>query len=64
MKMKYHPLFISVLALWAGSLAAAPMGMGTAFTYQGHLSDRTGNPANGIFDLRFALYDEPTGGAQ
>ena len=29
---------------------------GTAFTYQGRLNDN-GNPANGIYDLRFAIYD-------
>ncbi len=29
---------------------------GTAFTYQGRLNDG-GNPANGIYDLRFTVYD-------
>ncbi|HWX18873.1 MAG TPA: tail fiber domain-containing protein [Candidatus Binatia bacterium] len=29
---------------------------GTAFTYQGRLNDG-GNPANGTYDLRFAIYD-------
>ncbi len=29
---------------------------GTAFGYQGRLNDR-GNPANGIYDLRFTIYD-------
>jgi hypothetical protein len=33
----------------------------TAFTYQGRLTD-AGNPANGNYDLRFQLYDAPTGG--
>jgi hypothetical protein len=36
-----------------GSNACA---QGTAFTYQGQLAN-AGNPANGVFDLRFALYD-------
>src|SRR5512143_3090487 len=29
---------------------------GTAFTYQGRLNDGA-NPANGIYDLRFTIYD-------
>lgn len=34
---------------------------GTAFTYQGRLTDN-GNPADGIYDLRFALYDAVANG--
>jgi hypothetical protein len=37
--------------------------VGTAFTYQGHLT-QDGSPANGSFDLRFALYDDPGTGTQ
>ncbi|HSX62304.1 MAG TPA: hypothetical protein VLF18_19135, partial [Tahibacter sp.] len=33
------------------------------FTYQGRLQ-QSGAPANGNFDLAFALYDQPTGGSQ
>lgn len=33
------------------------------FTYQGRLQ-QSGAPANGNFDLAFALYDQPTGGNQ
>ena len=40
-------------------LAAAPLG--TAFTYQGRLTDG-GMPANGIYDLRFTIYDALTNG--
>src|ERR1035438_3191293 len=29
---------------------------GSAFSYQGRLNDHT-NPANGIYDLRFTVYD-------
>jgi len=36
---------------------------GTAFTYQGRLNDGT-SPANGSYDLRFALYDAASSGAQ
>jgi hypothetical protein len=44
----------------AGTLQAAPVG--TAFTYQGYLSDASGVPAQGAHDLTFALFDTPTGG--
>ena len=42
-------------------LSAAPLG--TAFTYQGKLTDG-GTPANGNYDLRFILYDADVGGSQ
>lgn len=32
------------------------------FTYQGRL-DEAGTPANGLYDLRFAVYDAETGGS-
>ncbi len=34
----------------------------TAFTYQGWLND-SGNPAQGIYDLRFAIFDAASGGS-
>jgi len=34
-----------------------------AFTYQGSMSDY-GSPADGIYDLRFAIYDDATVGVQ
>ena len=37
--------------------------MGAVFTYQGRLNDR-GAPANGSYDLRFALFDASTSGSQ
>jgi hypothetical protein len=36
---------------------------GTAFTYQGRLNDGT-NPANGNYDLQFAIYDAASAGTQ
>ena len=45
----------------AGTAGAAPVGM--SFTYQGRLND-TGAVANGIYDLRFSLWDTASGGAQ
>lgn len=49
-----------LLALASRSLSAAPLG--SAFTYQGQLTDG-GHPAQGIYDLRFTLYDDPTSGS-
>lgn len=54
------------LGFWLG-LAASAFGAvqaadwGTAFTYQGRLTDR-GQPADGLYDLRFGLYDAESGG--
>jgi hypothetical protein len=48
----------------AGSLqegAALLAGAGTAFTYQGRLTDG-GGPAQGRYDLEFVVYAEPGGG--
>jgi len=64
-------LFIGlVLALASGvglSLAQGPLSaqeeVGTAFTYQGRLTDG-GSPANGEYDFRFELYDAASDGAQ
>ncbi len=43
--------------------AAAPaLGQGTAFTYQGRLTDG-GAPANGTYDMRFELRDALSGGS-
>ena len=43
------------------SVQAAPVG--TAFTYQGRLTDG-GSPANGEYDFQFTLYDTASDGAQ
>jgi len=53
-------LGVSVVAAQGRSPQAA---MGTGFTYQGRLTDG-GAPANGAYDFTFALYDDPTAGAQ
>src|SRR5262245_48347752 len=41
--------------------ASAQTPLGTAFTYQGKL-ESNGNPASGSHDMRFTLYDAPSGG--
>jgi hypothetical protein len=51
----------AVILLSARALVAQPVG--TAFTYQGRLTD-AGNPATGAYDLQLALFDAASGGAQ
>ena len=41
--------------------ASDPVGMGTAFTYQGRLMSGS-SPANGNYDFQFWLYDDATAG--
>jgi type VI secretion system Hcp family effector len=62
--MKISAILIMALAIVVGTdNAGAAVGMGSAFTYQGSLTDN-GSPAEGLYDLRFTLYDEPEGGMQ
>ena len=51
---------LAAVALVGVASAQAPVG--TAFTYQGRLTDG-GAPATGSFDFRFTLFDAATGGA-
>ena len=51
--------FTLALVLWQG--VHSSFAQGTAFTYQGRLLDG-GSAANGIYDLRFAVYDALSGG--
>jgi hypothetical protein len=63
MKLKAPSLAASLgLALLALLNAPIPMAhaQGTAFTYQGRLTDGA-DPANGIYDLRFVIYSASTG---
>ncbi|PYM09728.1 MAG: hypothetical protein DME18_17535, partial [Verrucomicrobia bacterium] len=46
----------SVIPLLFLAFSTLCRGQGTAFTYQGRLSDN-GAPAGGIYDLRFTIYD-------
>jgi hypothetical protein len=58
-------VFIRLILLIVVSLFGIPArlrGQTTGFTYQGRLSDN-GAPANGIYDLRFTIYDSDNGGA-
>lgn len=54
-------LLATLALLLIHSLASfTALGQGTAFTYQGRLL-AGGNPANGIFNLQFALYNNSAG---
>jgi len=59
MNRKYTLLaLLASLSTLNPQLSASPIG--TAFTYQGRLNDGA-QPANGTYDLTFAVYDDPTG---
>ncbi len=61
MKNKICRLFSFIILHSAFMLSAHAQG--TAFTYQGRLNDGA-NPANGSYDLTFALFDAGSTGAQ
>jgi hypothetical protein len=52
-----------VLLLSTLNLQLSTWAQGTAFTYQGRLNDGA-NPAAGIYDLRFTIYDSLSAGTQ
>jgi len=51
---------LTLVSSLSPQLAAAPLG--TAFTYQGRLQ-AGGSVANGVYDLRFEIYDTLTNGS-
>jgi hypothetical protein len=59
MKNHFKPTLLALPVLLGVSSALA---QGTAFTYQGRLFSGT-NDANGLYDFRFLLYNDPTAGA-
>lgn len=59
-KLIITAILISVFAVCASTTSFAQT---TAITYNGNLSE-SGLPANGSFDFRFALFDDPNGGSQ
>ena len=52
-----------LIGIFSAVVVIAQTPLGTAFTYQGRLID-SGNPANGQYDLQFALYDALAAGNQ
>ncbi len=62
MKTNPNRLLLPFILLFSPVFLAAPLlAQGTAFTYQGRLSDGP-NPADGSYDLRFTVYDSPSAG--
>ena len=55
-------LILAVGAVTSLLLEAHAAPLGTAFTYQGRLADGS-TPANGLYDLRFTLFDAATAGS-
>ena len=53
---RIKPLYLLVFLLLSLSISA--QAQSAAFTYQGRLTD-AGNPADGMFDIRFKLFDTP-----
>jgi len=64
MKTRIQSVFIALLLFLSLMYQTLTVhAQGTAFTYQGRLNDGS-NPASGIYDLRFAIYDAVSGGAR
>src|SRR5438105_766887 len=60
--MKNHSVVIGLLLLSALVFPLTAFSQGTAFTYQGRLTENTG-AANGNYDFIFQLFDAANGGA-
>lgn len=62
MKTRAHiPFAVLVLLIVAHLPIATALAQGTAFTYQGRLTDGAA-PANGAYDMKFTIYDSPSAG--
>ena len=55
------PLLLLAILTFSG-IAATAAPLGTAFTYQGRLNDGT-TPANGSYDMMFAVYNGASSGS-
>jgi len=58
--MKTRYLFHLAVALLSAVFISSTLAQGTAFTYQGQLTDG-GQSANGVYELQFTLYDSSGG---
>ena len=61
MRLTRLSAFLRLGLLSFTSYLSTGLAQGTAFTYRGRLNDDA-NPASGIYDLRFAIYDAVTNG--
>jgi hypothetical protein len=60
-KIMLNAVILVIALCMAGVAKSAPMG--TAFTYQGRLTDAN-SPAEGLYDFEFEVYDALDGGSQ
>jgi trimeric autotransporter adhesin len=60
MKSSLRVFGAALLLLILGCFPSIAFGQGTAFTYQGQLQNN-GIPANGLYGLRFRLFEDPLG---
>lgn len=63
LQLQTHLRRLAALSLLVSLSAIVALAQTTSFTYQGRLSDG-GTPANGNYDLQFALFDSVSGGIQ
>src|ERR1051325_4267508 len=63
MKIKLTRLLVSLAIALASCVGIELCAQPSAFTYQGRLND-AGGPVSGSYDLRFALFDAASSGAQ
>jgi len=61
--MNTRILFLALAPIVLAGVVVRAAPLGTAFSYQGRLQDGT-NAANGLYDLRFAVYDAASAGNQ
>lgn len=59
----YRSALAAMLLAASGPALAQPVPLGTAFTYQGRLTD-AGSAADGIYDFELKLFDAASGGSQ
>ena len=59
----YGRLLLAVSLAALNVQPSTTLGQGSAWTYNGRLND-SGSPANGSYDLRFALFNAVSGGSQ
>jgi hypothetical protein len=60
---------VAILLTTSGVIASPPMGAGdppveSKINYQGQLTDDTGNPLDGTYDMQFLFYDSAVSGSQ
>jgi hypothetical protein len=55
---------VQINAQESGTTGNSPTALGTTFTYEGRLTDEDGDPAEGLYDFEFKIFDALNGGNQ